>query len=114
MSIDEGLQLDKSALISKAEKSNRSDDVQAVLEAEVEELKSRLELQKFYFTMILIIVFDAATFAHLSTLGIIIIAILEFGLLFVFSKHCNVSGLHDSVHACGDFCIRVIKAIKGK
>lgn len=111
---DRGLELDRDALISRSERSNESDDVTALLETEVEDLKSRLELQKFYFSLMLIIVFDAATYQHLSILGITIISIFEFGLIFVFSKHCNVIGLHDSVHACSEFCIRIIEAIRSK
>jgi len=111
---ERGLELDRDALISKSEESSGSDDVTALLETEVEDLKSRLELQKFYFALMFIIAFDAATYQHLSALGITIISILEFGLIFVFSKHCNVSGLHDSVHACSEFCIKVIHAVRRK
>ena len=46
---DRGLELDRDALISRSERSNESDDVTALLETEVEDLKSRQNFRSFIF-----------------------------------------------------------------
>lgn len=97
-----------------AAQESKIDDAKAVLEAEVESLKGNLELHKFYSATIFMILLDAAIFPHIGVVGVLVIAFLELVLLYVYSRYCNVAGLHDCLHACGEFFVRIAGSCRRK
>lgn len=114
---DQDLQQVIASLLSQgkaAAEDNKIDDAKAVLEAEVERLRGKLELHEFYSATIFLILLDAAIFPHIGWIGILVIGFLELILLYVFSKYCNVAGLHDCLHTCGEFFIRIASSCKRK
>jgi len=113
--VNEELQADIQLLASRTEyETSKTDNVAAVLEEKVERLEGELELERFYKGLLSIILFDAVAFPHIGVVGILFIGFFEFILVYVFSKYCNVIGLHDCLHACYESCIKIIHAFRKK